>query len=70
MLVNKPIRLYIASATINFATPAGELVDASGTVAAPIYDVFQQAMIAIRLRSYAAWTCVPGGAAIVNAVNW
>jgi hypothetical protein len=58
------------SATFNFAVPAGELVDASGTVAQPIYDVFQQALIAIRLRAYATWTCVPGGAALISATNW
>jgi hypothetical protein len=57
-------------ATINFAVPAGELVDAGGTVAAPIYDVFQQALIAIRLRAYASWTLVPGGAAVIDSVNW
>jgi hypothetical protein len=58
------------SATINFATPAGELVTAGGVVGAPVFDVYQQRLIAIRLRSYAAWTCVPGGAAVVNSVTW
>jgi hypothetical protein len=57
-------------ATMNYAVPAAELVTAAGALAAPIYDVFQQGLIAIRLRAYAAWTCVPGGAAVVNGVNW
>ena len=57
-------------ATINFAQPAGEIVDAGGTVATPVYDVFQQNLIAIRLRSYVAWSCVPGGCALVSATNW
>jgi hypothetical protein len=58
------------AATMNFAIPAGELVNSSGTVSAPIYNVYQQGMIAIRLRGYATWACVPGGAAIVSATNW
>jgi hypothetical protein len=57
-------------ATINFAEPASELVTAGGAVARPIYSVFQQGLIAIRLRNYVAWTCVPGGAAVVDSVNW
>jgi hypothetical protein len=58
------------SATINFAVPAAELVTAGGALAAPVYDVYQQGLIAIRLRSYVAWSCVPGGAAVISATNW
>ena len=28
------------------------------------------ALIAIKVDAYAAWTCEPGGAAVVNTVNW
>jgi hypothetical protein len=58
------------AATMNFAVPAGELVNAAGTVSAPVYDIFQQGMIGIRVRGYATWACVPGGAAVITATNW
>ena len=57
-------------ALVNFADPAAQIVDAGGAVAAPSYSVFQMRLIAIKLRVFAAWTCVPGGAAVVNSVNW
>lgn len=58
------------SATLNFAVPAGEIVDADGVAGRPVFDLFQQAMIGIRLRGYAAWTCVQGGAALISVTNW
>jgi hypothetical protein len=28
------------------------------------------ALIPIKVHAYAAWTCEPGGAAVVNTLNW
>jgi hypothetical protein len=57
-------------ATVNFETNPLPIVDGAGVVASPTYGVFQQQLIAIKVRSYAAWTCEPGGAAVVTDVNW
>jgi hypothetical protein len=57
-------------AVVNFETNPLEIVAAGGAVAAPTYSVFQMGLIAIKVRADAAWTCIPGGAAIINSVNW
>jgi hypothetical protein len=57
-------------ALLNVANPAAQIVAAGGTVAAPSYSVFQMRLIAIKLRIFAAFGCVSGGAQIINSVNW
>jgi hypothetical protein len=53
-------------ATFNFSTaPAADPMTAG-----PTFSAFQSRMIAIKVLMRAAWTLIPGGAAIVNAVNW
>jgi hypothetical protein len=47
-----------------------EIVSSPGTVAAPQKSFFQTEVIAIRVRAWASWAVAPGGAQIVNSVNW
>jgi hypothetical protein len=65
-----PVIETTKQAVINFEPNPAEIVTAGGAVAAPTYSVFQMGLIAVKVRSDVAWTCVPGGAAIVDAVNW
>jgi hypothetical protein len=47
-----------------------EIVSTPGVVASPDVSFFQQELIAIRVRVRCAWAVAPGGAQIVNNVNW
>jgi hypothetical protein len=49
-----------------------ELVHAAtpNVVAAPARGMFQTETIAIRVRAWCSWAVAPGGAQIVNSVNW
>ena len=51
-------------------TAPAEIVGSPGTVAAPVKSLFQMEIIAIRVRANAAWAVAPGGAQIVENVNW
>jgi hypothetical protein len=51
-------------------TAPAEIVSTPGVVAAPDVSYFQQELIAIRVRAWAAWAVIPGGAQIVEGVNW
>jgi hypothetical protein len=51
------------------STPS-EIVDSSGTVAAPVYSAFQSHLLSIKVRSRAAWGVAPGGVSLVTNVNW
>lgn len=57
-------------ALINFADPATDVVSSGGTLGAPSYSVFQMGIIAVKIRGFAAWTVVPGGAQLIANVNW
>jgi hypothetical protein len=58
-------------ATVNFETSPQPIGSGSpGVIASPTHGVFQQALIAIKVRAYAAWTVEPGGVALINNVNW
>jgi hypothetical protein len=41
-----------------------------GTVAAPVYSHFQADMISLKCRARCAWAVLPGGASVVNNINW
>ncbi|MGY8681105.1 hypothetical protein Q2941_25355 [Bradyrhizobium sp. UFLA05-153] len=47
-----------------------EIVNSAGVVAAPTESIFQGEKIAIRVRARCAWAVAPGGAQVVNNVNW
>ena len=47
-----------------------EVVAPDGRAAAPTYSAYQSNLISIRVRARAAWACQPGGAQVVQSVNW
>jgi hypothetical protein len=51
-------------------TAPKDIVTSPGAVAAPVKSFFQTNCIAIKVRTRAAWAVTPGGAQIVNNVNW
>jgi hypothetical protein len=51
-------------------TSPGEIVGSPSTVAAPVKSFFQQELIAIRVRAWAAWAVAAGGAQVINSVAW
>jgi hypothetical protein len=51
-------------------TNPAPIVDPGGTPAAPTGSVWQMEVIAIKVRSWCAWAVAPGGAQVVNGVNW
>ena len=51
-------------------TTPQEIVNSGGTPAAPTRSMFQTDVIAIRIRAPATWAIAPGGAQIVESVNW
>ena len=59
------------TATVHFddSSPA-DIVSSGGTVAAPTLSAFQTNLISIRVRARAAWAVTPGGAQVINSVNW
>jgi hypothetical protein len=59
----------VAAVHYESSTPS-ELVDSSGTAAAPVYSAFQSNLLSIKVRSRAAWGVAPGGAALIANVNW
>ncbi len=54
---------------IHFSTSPADIV-AAGTPSSPSISQFQNDLIAIRVRAYAAWCCVSGGAQIISNINW
>ena len=54
---------------IEDTTPA-ELVSSPGAVAAPSQSMWQSDQIAIRVRSWCAWSVAVVGAQFVTGVNW
>ncbi|WP_375764548.1 hypothetical protein ACE10X_21295 [Bradyrhizobium sp. Pha-3] len=59
------------SATIHLedGSPA-DIVSLGGVLAAPTESIFQTHLISIRVRARAAWAVTPGGAQVINNVNW
>jgi hypothetical protein len=59
------------TATVHFedASPA-DIVGLDGTIAVPTKSAFQTHLISIRVRARAAWAVTPGGAQVINNVNW
>jgi len=51
-------------------TNPAPIVGSGGTPAAPVGSVWQMGVIAIKVRSWCAWAVAPGGAQVVNGVNW
>jgi len=51
------------------ATPE-EIVDAGGALAVPTISTFQSDVISIKVRGRAAWAVTPGGAQVIQNVNW
>jgi hypothetical protein len=51
-------------------TSPAEIVDTGGALAAPTLSTFQTDVISIKVRGSAAWAVAPGGAQVVNDVNW
>jgi hypothetical protein len=52
------------------ATSPAEIVDAGGALAAPTVSTFQTDVISIKVRARSAWAVSPGGAQVVQNVNW
>jgi hypothetical protein len=46
------------------------IVGTGGVVAAPVKSAFQSNLLVIKVRSLGAWAIAPGGAAVVNSINW
>lgn len=59
------------TATVHFEddSPA-DIVGTDGVIAAPTKSAFQTRLISIRVRARAAWAVTPGGAQVINNVNW
>jgi hypothetical protein len=51
-------------------TNPAEIVSSPGAIAAPQRSAFQTDVVAIRVRAWAAWACLPGGAQWVQNVSW
>jgi hypothetical protein len=41
-----------------------------GTPANPVKSAFQTDIVSIKVRANAAWCVAPGGAAVIEGVNW
>jgi hypothetical protein len=52
------------------ATTPLPIVGTAGAIAAPVRSVFQTDAIGIRVRAHAAWAVAPGGAQVINGINW
>jgi hypothetical protein len=59
------------TATVHFedGSPA-DIAGLDGAIAVPTKSAFQTHLISIRVRARAAWAVTPGGAQVVNNVNW
>jgi hypothetical protein len=59
------------TATVHFedGTPL-DIVGLDGTMATPTKTAFQTELVSIRVRAWAAWAVTPGGAQVINNVNW
>jgi hypothetical protein len=59
------------TATVHFEddSPA-DIVGFDGSIAVPSKSAFQTRLISIRVRARAAWAVTPGGAQVINNVNW
>lgn len=59
------------TATVHFEddSPA-DIVGLAGAVSVPTKSAFQTHLISIRVRARAAWAVSPGGAQVINNVNW
>jgi hypothetical protein len=51
-------------------TTPKEIVSTPGVVAAPVKSLYQTDTIAIKVRAWCSWAVIPGGAQVVNSVNW
>jgi len=47
-----------------------DIVGPDGAIALPTKTAFQTDLISIRVRARAAWAVTPGGAQVINSVNW
>jgi hypothetical protein len=47
-----------------------DIVGPDGVLAVPSKTAFQTNLVSIRVRTWAAWAVAPGGAPIINNVNW
>lgn len=47
-----------------------DIVGSDGALALPTKTAFQTDLISIRVRARAAWAVTPGGAQVINNVNW
>jgi hypothetical protein len=47
-----------------------DIVGLDGAIAVPTKNAFQTDLISIRVRARAAWAVTPGGAQVINNVNW
>ena len=52
------------------ATSPAEIVDTGGAFAAPTLSTFQTDVISIKVRARTAWAVTPGGAQVVQNINW
>lgn len=59
------------TATVHYedGTPL-DIIGLDGTMAAPTKTAFQTELVSIRVRAWAAWAVTPGGAQVINNVNW
>jgi hypothetical protein len=59
------------TATVHFEdTNPADIVGLDGALALPTKNAFQTDLVSIRVRARAAWAVTPGGAQIINGVNW
>nr|WP_224741168.1 hypothetical protein [Bradyrhizobium sp. 2S1]MCK7667577.1 hypothetical protein [Bradyrhizobium sp. 2S1] len=59
------------TATVHFEDDGPvDIVGPAGAIAVPTKTAFQTDLISIRLRARAAWAVTPGGAQIINNINW
>ncbi|WP_156928907.1 hypothetical protein [Bradyrhizobium sp. th.b2] len=59
------------TATVHFEDDSPvDIVGSGGAVALPTKTAFQTDLISIRVRARAAWAVTPGGAQVINNVNW